>query len=1852
MATNPLLIPTLNQAITDVVNLLNEFADDSLFTEKVRLVFGVDVSSQVFKALIADLPEIEVVGDEVLQGTLGAFSAQTGKIYLSQGLVSGDINKLEAVLIEEIGHYVDAQINPVDSAGDEGEYFAKVVLNQPLTEAEITRLKTENDQAVVVIDGQSVQIEQAITLVGRWHRLSYARGVTVVGNYAYAVGDTLEIIDISNPSNPVFKGNYDISDAQDVQVVGNYAYVADGGLGLQIIDISNPAAPTFKGNYNTSGSARDVQVVGNYAYVADAWSGLQIIDISNPAAPTFKGNYDTSYALDVQIVGNYAYVADLYSGLQIIDISNPAAPTFKGIYYTPGDAYDVQIVGNYAYVADGTGGLQIIDVSDFTNPSISTVTLAVSPTSVNEDGTANMVYTFTRSGVTTNALTVNYTLGGTATLNTDYTRTGTTNTVTFAANSSTATVIVDPTTDTTVENNETVILTLATGTGYTVGTTTAVTGTIFDLLSQGLKGQYYNGYFDDNLGFFSQNPSLLTRIDTNVNFLNNSTSWNLNTISQLADLETFSAQWNGYINIPVTGNYTFYLNSDDASYLFLDSATLAPTPTNATINNGGLHDEKEVSKTVNLTAGLHDILLVFGERTVQNIMQFSWSSSDANITKQIVPSSALFNDGQLAVGSLAFSSPTFTVNENGTPVTAVTVNRTGGSFGEVGATISLSDGTATAGNDYINTSITVTFANGETSKTVTISINNDTVYEPTETVNLTLSNPTNGATLGTQTTAVLNLIDNDAVAGVLSFSNATYNINENGTPVTQVTINRTGGSDGAISTQILLTNGTATAGSDYVATPITVNFANGETSKTVTIPIINDTVLENTETINLTLANATGGATIDNAQKNAIVNILDDDFKPTLTVNINTQQVTEGNTIQGTITRNTDTTEPLTVTLVNSDNSQITVPNTVTIPAGANSVNFNITAVDDTLIELPKNYNIIASASGFVSSSNTVAVIDNDGVNLTLNILPPSQGGSGGIAENGGKVIATITRNIVTNTPLEVQLSSSDTTEATVPSSVIIAANQASATFEIQGVDDTILDGTQAVLITAKPTYTGTSLTVDAGQATANLNVTDNESPSLTLTVDKNIISETGTATATITRNTDTTEALTVNLASSDTTEATVPQTVTIPVGQSSATFIVTGVNDGVNDGIQSVTLTATANGFNSGVKTIEVSDIDVPDLQITNFAATTNPLYTGKQSYLTYKVENKGLSPASGTWTDKVYLSTDNKLDSSDSLITETTFTPDIPFNSFYERNIPFFAPRNAGQYYLIATTDANNTVNEGTGLGEQNNTIITPITVIPAYKATVYTDTVIGTNSQAVTLRGSAVNNADNSPVPFEFVSIKIENNGTIRDLSAFTDGNGNFVKSFNPLPTEGGQYNINAYFPNNPNEDSAPEDSFQLLGMKFNTNQVTNKVIADTPFTGSVTLENITNIGITGITATVDSVVEGWTVQVNSPSTLAGSGNNTISYTINAPNDSYITQDTFKIKLTSAEGATAVLPVNVNLERIVPRLVASTNLVSSGMLRGNQTVVEFQVTNEGGGIAQNIEVELPNEPWLKLASPATISALNPGQSTTVTLLLTPDSNLPLTEYFGNFYLDAEGNDGDLSVNYNFRAISDAKGNISINTVDELFYFAEGAPKLANATVTLRDYFTNQVIATAVTDNTGLINLSNINEGYYNLEIKADRHDTFRQIIQLDAGETENINAFLSRNTVQYNWTVTPTEIEDKYNITVESVFETDVPIPTVVIDPPLIDLEGLDVVGQVMQIDMTLTNHGLIAANDLKFSFSDHPFYKIEPLINNIESLGAKSWLFVTLYAKSTDKMPRQHTSNPKIPKVSKAIASPFY
>jgi hypothetical protein len=142
-----------------VASVLTAFAADPLFAEKFTLAFGTTVSSEQFLQTVTALPQIEVHSDAELKGTLGAFSSQTQKIYLSESLLKEDSARLRSVLIEEIGHFVDAQVNGVDSPGDEGAIFAAVVLGQDLSEVSLEKLKQEDDSSVLIIDGSQIAVE-------------------------------------------------------------------------------------------------------------------------------------------------------------------------------------------------------------------------------------------------------------------------------------------------------------------------------------------------------------------------------------------------------------------------------------------------------------------------------------------------------------------------------------------------------------------------------------------------------------------------------------------------------------------------------------------------------------------------------------------------------------------------------------------------------------------------------------------------------------------------------------------------------------------------------------------------------------------------------------------------------------------------------------------------------------------------------------------------------------------------------------------------------------------------------------------------------------------------------------------------------------------------------------------------------------------------------------------------------------------------------------------------------------------------------------------------------------------------------------------------------------------------------------------------------------------------------------------------------------------------------------------------------------------------------------------------------------------------------------------------------------
>lgn len=325
-------------------------------------------------------------------------------------------------------------------------------------------------------------------------------------------------------------------------------------------------------------------------------------------------------------------------------------------------------------------------------------------------------------------------------------------------------------------------------------------------------------------------------------------------------------------------------------------------------------------------------------------------------------------------------------------------------------------------------------------------------------------------------------------------------------------------------------------------------------------------------------------------------------FDPTLTVTVNNATINEDDGTAAatvTITRSTGTVGDLIVTLTSSDGSRLEVPGDgmFTIPDGQSSVTVDLNAIDNSLFDGTVIVTLTAAATDFDSGTVDVTVNDDELPTLTVDISEDTVAedtGSGSSLGSANTVSATVSRNGDTSEALTVTLTSSDTALITVPTEVVIAAGQASATFDITTVpnsDDTAEDNLTAMVVASATDF-------NSGQD--SIIVTDNDVPFLTVQFDAGSVEEGGDSTVTVTRNTDTTNELVVDLASTDTSRLTVPATVTIPAGQSSVTFTATTVDNDNVDGDEAVSVTANSTGFLEGSESITVTEDDGLALTVT----------------------------------------------------------------------------------------------------------------------------------------------------------------------------------------------------------------------------------------------------------------------------------------------------------------------------------------------------------------------------------------------------------------------------------------------------------------------------------------------------------------------------------------------------------------------------------------------------------------------------------------------------------------------------
>jgi uncharacterized protein YhjY with autotransporter beta-barrel domain len=442
------------------------------------------------------------------------------------------------------------------------------------------------------------------------------------------------------------------------------------------------------------------------------------------------------------------------------------------------------------------------------------VSIAVAPASVSEDGATNLVYTVTRSLNLTSPTVVNITTGGTATSGTDYT--GGVATISIPAGATTATITINPTADTTVEANETVILTVAAGTGYTVGAPASATGTILN----------------DDVPSASISVSPASVSEDGAANLVYTVTLNQPSLSAVS------------INFSVGGTAT-----SGTDYAAVTSPLVIPAgSTTGTITVDPTADATiEANETVILT-------LNAGAGYTVGVP----NSATGTILNDDLPNLSI-NDVTLAEGNAGTTNFTFTVS----------LSAPAGPGG-VSFDIATANGTATAGVDYVAQSLTgQTIPAGSSTYSFTVLVNGDALNEPSETFFVNVTNVTGAVVVDGQGVGT---VTNDDPAPSLSIDDVTVVEGNAGTINAVFTVSLNAASGQTVTVNYATADGTATQPADYTAASGTLTFTPGQTTRTITVLVNGEVVPEANETFFVNLSGATNATIADNQGVGTITN--------------------------------------------------------------------------------------------------------------------------------------------------------------------------------------------------------------------------------------------------------------------------------------------------------------------------------------------------------------------------------------------------------------------------------------------------------------------------------------------------------------------------------------------------------------------------------------------------------------------------------------------------------------------------------------------------------------------------------------------------------------------------------------------------------------------------------------------------------------------------------------------------------------------------------------------------------------------------------------------------------------------
>ena len=533
-------------------------------------------------------------------------------------------------------------------------------------------------------------------------------------------------------------------------------------------------------------------------------------------------------------------------------------------------------------------------------------------------------------------------------------------------------------------------------------------------------------------------------------------------------------------------------------------------------------------------------MFMFRKRRLQN-REAQKKSSCATVCSKIaiILSAVIFLS--LLVGGLGFGNIGFayelsiddpTVDEeNGTVTFTVTKSGSGTGTVAVNWTTQAGSGSATVFDDYEFQSNALVFAEADLSKDFTVTILPDALVEADETFDVELSIAFGPGTL-TKATGTCTITDNDVYG--LSVSDESVD-EEAGTVTFTVTKSGSGTESLTVDWASQAGSGSATAGADYTSSSGNLSFAAADTSKSFTVAILPDALVEADETFDVELSNVAGRGTLTKAT--GTCTITDNDVYG---LSVSDESVDEeAGTVTFTVTKSGSGTESLTVDWASQAGSgsatagadYTSSSGNLSFAAADTSKSFTVAILPDALVEADETFDVelsnVAGRGTLTKATGTCTITDNDVYGLSVS--------DESVDEEAGTVTFTVTKSGSGTESLTVDWASqagsgSATAGADYTSSsgnLSFAAADTSKSFTVAILPDALVEADETFDVELSNVAGRGTLTKANGTCT----ITDNDVYGLSVS-DESVDEEAGTVTFTVTKSGSGTESLTVDWAS------------------------------------------------------------------------------------------------------------------------------------------------------------------------------------------------------------------------------------------------------------------------------------------------------------------------------------------------------------------------------------------------------------------------------------------------------------------------------------------------------------------------------------------------------------------------------------------------------------------------------------------------------------------------------------------------------------------------------------------------